>query len=181
MSVEFNKAFNSVIAIEGGFSDDPTDRGGQTKFGITERVARANGYTGLMKNFTIDNAKLIYKTQYWDTLSLDKIGALSSEVAHEMFDTGVNMGINWAGRFLQRGLNALNRNEQDWADLAVDGIVGPMTIAALRSLIERRSVDGEKVLLRLMNAFQATRYVEIAENDKTQEKYTFGWVKQRVA
>ncbi|OUJ77248.1 hypothetical protein BXA17_19190, partial [Acinetobacter baumannii] len=56
---------DELIKREGGYVNNPADRGGATKFGITEAVARENGYKGNMKDLPLEFAKSIYKKQYW--------------------------------------------------------------------------------------------------------------------
>ena len=51
--MNFEHAFERLIGHEGGFVDHPSDPGGATRYGITERVARANGYTGSMREFPL--------------------------------------------------------------------------------------------------------------------------------
>jgi lysozyme family protein len=105
----FETAFNRVVAAEGGYSNIAADRGGRTMLGITERTALLNGYTGDIAKLTIDDARRIYKSAYWDSMKLDEIAALSQPIAFELFDTGVNCGVGVSRSFLQRCLNALNR------------------------------------------------------------------------
>ncbi|HEX5130241.1 MAG TPA: glycosyl hydrolase 108 family protein [Usitatibacter sp.] len=175
----FESAFDHVVGVEGGYSDRAADRGGKTKYGITERVARAHGYQGEMRDLPLGVARDIYKAQYWDTLRLDQVAEASYPIALELFDTGVNMGIAWAGRFLQRALNALNHQARDYADMTVDGIVGPVTVAALRAYLARRNGEGEVVLLGALNGLQAERYISIAEADPVQEENVYGWLRTR--
>jgi lysozyme family protein len=177
--VSFQSALAATLKSEGKFSNDPNDRGGATKYGITEAVARRFGYVGPMADYPADEASRVYKLQYWDTLRLDEIDEISEDIAQELFDTGVNMGIGRAGQFLQRALNVLNRDQADYADLIADGIVGPATIHCLRSFIARRNAQGELVLMRALDGLQRAAYIEIAERDKTQESFVFGWLLQR--
>ena len=58
----FDRCVNKVIELEGGYSDHSCDRGGKTKYGITQRTAREHGYTGDMRDLTLEEAKDIYKT-----------------------------------------------------------------------------------------------------------------------
>lgn len=176
----FDRAWERTVLIEGDFSDDPNDRGGQTRYGITERVARAHGYTGEMAQLPIELACQIGKAQYWDTLRLDEIAYLSERVAGELFDTGYNTGIGIAGRFFQRCLNALNKGGSLYPDLTVDGLIGPLTVHTFRTYFQRRGTGGETVLLRALNGLQCARYVEIAEDDKSQEAFVYGWISMRV-
>jgi lysozyme family protein len=176
----FQDAFNRVVLIEGGYSDDPNDPGGATSYGITEAVARANGYTGDMRALPRETAELIYRRQYWDTLRLDGVNALSPDIAEEMFEEAVNMGVGTAGKFLQRALTALNRNGVDYPDLTVDGVIGPMTIAALKAYLTKRGMDGAAVMLHALNAQQACRYIEIVESRPASENFLYGWISKRV-
>ena len=103
--------------------NDPTDRGGATKYGITEAVARANGYKAQMKDLPVDVAKAINKKQYWTAPRFDQVNTINSKVAEELLDTGVNCGVVFAKPLLQRALNLLNnQGKEGWSDLAVDGI-----------------------------------------------------------
>jgi len=178
--MSFDIAFKQTVGVEGGYSNNPLDPGGETKYGITVRVARANGYTGPMRDLPLTTAKDIYRRQYWDVLSLNDINAVCEYIAEEMFDTGVNMGVGTVGKFLQRALNVLNRDGKDFRDLEVDGIIGPVTVAAMREYFDHRGDQGMIVLLRLLDGFQAVRYVEIAEKDDKREAFVFGWVLNRV-
>lgn len=176
----FDSVFTTTLAVEGGFVDDPQDSGGATRYGITERVARANGYTGSMRELPLAEARRIAKAQYWDTLRLDEVDRSSPAIAKELFDTGYNMGIVAAGRMLQRSLNALNRQAADYPDVSADGLVGPMTIAALRAYLAKRGPAGVTVLLRALNALQGAAYIELAERRGKDEAFAYGWLKNRV-
>lgn len=172
---------DDLIKREGGYVNDPTDRGGATKYGITEAVARANGYKAQMKDLPVDVAKAIYKKQYWTSPRFDQVNIINSKVAEELLDTGVNCGVAFAKPLLQRALNLLNnQGKEGWSDLAVDGIFGPATLSALKTYLAKRGKDGETVLLRVLNILQGNRYIEIAERNPSQEKYFYGWVLTRV-
>src|SRR3546814_14490054 len=105
---------------EGGYVDHPNDRGGPTNFGITQAVARANGYLGEMRKLPRETAKAFYRAIYWAGPSFDKVARISPTVAAELFDTGVNMGPVVAAQFLQRALNAFS------GGVIVVGKIGPM-------------------------------------------------------
>lgn len=179
MSV-FNEALKKLIGIEGDFSDDPADSGGKTRFGITEAVARQHGYTGQMSELPYSLAAQIYRQDYWDIQQLDKVAALSAPVALELFDTGVNCGVDVAGEFLQQSLNVLNRLEQDFDDIEVDGQVGSATLAALARFLFLRKREGETVLLRMLNCLQGARYVKLAEHRRKDERFVYGWFRTRI-
>jgi len=178
----FEDAFQTVLLVEGGYSNDSKDSGGKTRWGITEAEARANGYTADMREMPQAVAKYIYHEQYWNLLSLDGVSELTPLVAQKVFDIAVNCGQGIAGKFLQRALNVLNREELDYPDVRVDGLVGPMTVMSLRSFIKKRGAEGEAVLREVLVCLQGTRYVEIAENPnrKKNERFIYGWIKNRV-
>jgi lysozyme family protein len=176
----FDEAAPRLLKIEAGYSNNPADSGGETNWGITVAVARAFGYLGSMQDMTKAQALIIYRKRYWDAMMLDSVAAVSGVVAEEMFDTGVNMGIDVAGFFLQRSLNLLNRKGSMYADIATDGRIGPMTIAALQSYLRGRPTNGEIVLLRTLNAQQGERYLKLAESREKDEEFVFGWFLNRV-
>lgn len=178
--MSFDAAFQRVVGVEGDFSDDPADSGGATRFGITEEVARANGYTGPMKSLPFSTAKAIYRSQYWDALRLESVSLVAPEIAEELFDTAVNCGIGVAGRFLQRSLNVLNAGGTKFADLNVDGVVGPVTVARLKSYLDWRKREGETVMLTALNSLQGERYIALAEARPKDERFVYGWLLNRV-
>lgn len=106
----FDKAVELILKHEGGYVNDPRDPGGETKYGISKR-----SYPNVdIKNLTIEQAKSIYKKDFWDKLRCDE---LSFEVAVILFDMGVNSGISRAVRILQKTVGSTQ-----------DGIIGPQTI-----------------------------------------------------
>ena len=174
------KIIDGIIEREGGYVNDPSDSGGRTKYGITEKVARKQGYAGEMKNLPRSFAEDIYIRKYWDALKLNKIEVLSPLIAEELADTSVNMGTSRAARFLQRSLNVLNNRSQSYADLKVDGKIGGRTIKALKSYFMHRGVKGEKVLFNMLNALQGAFYVKLAERREKDEKFVYGWYENRI-
>ena len=169
-----------LIGKEGGYSNDPKDSGGETIWGITIFTARSFGYTGNMRDMTKDVAKEIYRSRYWIQPKYSEVFKLNPEIAFELFDTGVNAGTSTASKFLQRALNVLNLEGTLYPDMAVDGVIGAMTLEALRTFLVKRGKDGNGVLLKMLNSLQSVKYIEIAEANKTQERFQFGWQLNRV-
>lgn len=170
----------TLVGKEGGYSNHPSDTGGETMWGITVAVARANGYTGSMRSMPRDTAKDIYRRKYFVLPGFDRVAEQSAAVAEELFDTGVNMGPSVASTFLQRLLNGLNRQGKDYADIGVDGDVGPATLRSLKAYLAKRGKDGEKVLLKGLNALQGARYVALAEGRSANEDFLHGWLLNRL-
>src|SRR5262245_64575336 len=96
----FEPAVAKTLIREGGsrFTDDPNDHGGATKYGISQRA-----YPNVdIRNLTEDQAKAIYKRDYWDKVGGDSIA--SQLVAENIFDTAVNMGVTTAVKLVQMTL-----------------------------------------------------------------------------
>ncbi len=175
-----DQLIDDVIAREGGYSDHPADRGGPTRWGITQTVARAHGFTGDMRVFPRDEAAAIYRRIYWQRPNIVAVARCAPALAAELFDTGVNMGPAVGARFLQRALNALNRNARDYPDMAVDGAIGPVTLAALDAFLTLRGAAGEAVLLKAIEAQQGERYIALAEGRPANEAFLYGWLANRI-
>ena len=117
--MNFDSAFDLLITHEGGFSNRPLsdDPGGATMYGVTEKVARANGYTGAMQDFTLAMAKDIYRRQYWDACKCDQ---MPEAVRYPLFDAAVNSGAGQSIKWLQAS-----------AGVKADGIIGQMTLTSV--------------------------------------------------
>lgn len=88
-------AIDRVIGREGGYVNDPADRGGETKFGISKR-----SYPNLdIKNLTQMDAAAIYKRDYWDAINADQLPENIREMA---FDAAVNHGVGWTKEALEK-------------------------------------------------------------------------------
>lgn len=118
--MNFDQAFERLIAHEGGYVNHPDDPGGETNWGITKRVALENGYSDNMRYLTRDQAKNIYRSAYWNRARADQY---DGAIGFQLFDAAVNHGIGNASRFLQRAVG-----------VADDGVIGPLTIKAVSSM-----------------------------------------------
>jgi lysozyme family protein len=84
--MSFEKAIEFTLKWEGGYSNDPTDPGGETKYGISKRA-----HPNLdIANLTLEDAKNIYRTEYWDASGCNN---LSEPFDMVVFDAAVNMGV----------------------------------------------------------------------------------------
>lgn len=122
--MNFDAVFERVVGHEGAYSDDASDPGNWTggspnrgklkgtKYGISA----ASYPLWDIKNLTLDQAKFIYRKDFWDPLNADK---LPDGVAFQLFDFAVNSGIQTALRYFQRALG-----------VADDGIWGPASQTA---------------------------------------------------
>ena len=180
-TVDVGALVDGLVEREGGYVANPADKGGPTCFGITEAVARANGYRGAMRDLPREEAAAIYTRLYWLRPRFDQVAQRSARIAAELFDTGANMGPAVAVTFLQRALTALNRNAKDYPDLVPDGRIGPQTLAALDAFLTiRGQASGETVLLRALEALQGERYLRLAERRPANETFLYGWLANRI-
>jgi len=170
-----------IIEREGDYVNHPDDRGGPTRWGITEKVARLNGYTGDMQEYPRADAEAVYLRQYYLGPQFDRVAELNQQVAIELTDTGVLMGPAVATRFLQRALNAFNQRGAWWADVDVDGYLGDPELIALQAFLARRRIEGVRVLISALNCLQGARLIEITETRSANESFVYGWIKNRVA
>lgn len=134
--MNFDQSFDTLITHEGGFSNRPLsdDPGGATMYGVTEAVARANGYVGDMRDFTLAMAKSIYRRQYWDACRCDN---LPENLRYAVFDSAVNSGPKQAMKWLQ-----------DVVNVTADGVIGPKTLAAVNgsnSLLVEKQMLGKRL------------------------------------
>lgn len=159
----FDKAFQATIGHEGGYVNDPDDPGGETKYGISKR-----SYPDVdISSLTISEAKEFYRKDYWEKQSCHLLEDWP-DVAAEIFDTSVNMGVGRGGKIFQEALNLANRNERDYQNIVVDGAIGAKTISAFRSNKNKRR------LFNVMNILQGEFYIKLMRKNEVSEKY-IGW------
>jgi lysozyme family protein len=178
----FEKAHAIVMSHEGGYANDPDDKGGETYKGIARRKHPFWPGWALIDLYrmhsrfptTLDDDEALqllvlsfFKTQFWDVLKLDKVN--HQNIAAELYDTAVNMGTGIAAVFLQTALNVSNKNGRDFADLKEDGRIGPVTLSA----INKHARPGE--VLKVLNVLQGSRYIAIMQANPTQEKFFRSW------
>ncbi len=182
---DFQISFNKALLNEGFISNNPNDKGGFTYKGISrtkhpawpgwkiiDSIVETHGYASpiLNNNITLQNeVTKFYCTEFWNKIQGDLLP--SQLIADELFESSINLGVSVASENLQRTINLLNRNSKLYPDIAVDGIVGNETLAALKKCID---VNSEKLVFNLLNYYQAKRYIGIMERDHTQEIF-IGW------
>lgn len=144
--MNFEQAVEIVLKHEGGYVNDPKDRGGETKFGISKRA-----YPSLdIKNLTKEKAKEIYYNDYWCE---GKCNLLPEQLRYPHFDACVNLGIHGANKALQNALGVIE-----------DGIIGQTTLEAALDLTLERYLF-----------FRLYKYCQIVRNNHSQAKFIGGW------
>jgi lysozyme family protein len=157
---DFDIAIVKTLAREGGskITDDPSDHGGVTKYGISSRA-----YPNVdIRNLTEQQAREIYKRDYWDRVCGDDI--LHQDLAEVIFDGAVNMGEKTTIKLLQ---SAMEMN-------TIDGIFGSKTLNCVNGLPPDDTIKSF-ILLKI------ARYVKICETDASQKKYFFGWIRRTLS
>ena len=158
--MSFAEAVAFVLEREGGFVHDPVDRGGATKYGITQATLRRTRGTAVtvadVRALRISEAVRIYERDYWQASGAAAIG--DDRVALCVFDAAVNHGPVRAVKLLQSALG-----------VTADGIIGPASRAALDA------ADPAQVCARYLKA-RAAFFRQIVAGDATQQKFLAGWL-----
>lgn len=158
MKLTFEQAFDRLIGHEGKFTDDKNDRGNWTTGIIGKGILKGTKY-GIsamtypdfdIKNLTLDQAKDIYKRDWWDKLNADN---LDPAIVFQVWDFAINAGMGTAKRKLQKSVG-----------MAEDGIIGPLTIKAIQK------ADLNDVLMKF-NAERLNHYTSLS----TWPRYGKGW------
>ena len=173
MSEAFDQAFSELVNIEGKFTDDPDDAGnwttgiiGQGELRGTKYGISAASYPHLdIKSITLDEAKAIYRRDYWDIWA--NFRGLSYPFPltflKELFDAGVNAGVGNAKRFLQRAINVVD-----------DGSIGNTTIGELDKALKEHGIA------RVEQWFLAEKLLHYTRL-KSWDKYGRGWARRVAA
>lgn len=156
----FEKIFDYLLKVEGGYSDDKNDKGGKTKYGIIEEEARDFGYKGNMQDLTIDFAKNIYLKKYYLGNKLDRVN--NDKVALSICDWAVNSGKNG----IKKAQIVANKFG---ANLVIDGIVGNKTLEAINGI-------NPEAFLKEYHELQRAFYKNLAARDSSQEGFLKGWL-----
>ena len=182
---DFKPALKKILQFEGGYSNDPDDAGGETYKGISRRyhpdwrgwekidsLKESHNFPGNCEADPNLEEKVgdHYRQFYWNRFLGDEIS--DQNIAEELFDTAVNLGVGRAVSFLQQGLNLLNRNETLYADLVVDSSLGLKTLGALKTYLES---DRPDILLKIMNVLQGKHYIDYMTRSPVQEKFARDW------
>lgn len=170
---DFDKAIPLVMVHEGGLSDNPKDPGGITAYGWSLRALQARGID-IDGDGDVDRddvlalyrkgpaaAEALYDREIWEKQGYAALA--SQDVANKIFDMAVNMGEGTANMIAQKAAVSLG------ATLAVDGVFGPKTVAAINALEPPRFMVAYKRLL-------VARYQEIVRRHPELAVFLPGWL-----
>jgi lysozyme family protein len=168
MTVEVDELIADVLDKEGGYVDHPADRGGPTKYGITQatlsRFLEHAATVADVKALDLATARDIYELRYYRAPRIDK---LPEPIQPFVFDCAVNHGPRRAIRFVQKVCN-----DAGFGPLAVDGLMGPKTKAVANSCYETLQ---DWMLVALVQERQMF-YGNIVANDASQSVFLKGWL-----
>lgn len=161
MKENLERALAFVFEFEGGYADHPADPGGATNLGITfNELAAWRGRSVSkddVRSLTKDEATQIYLNRYWDPCHCSELPA-GTDLA--VFDCAVNQGLGRATRFIQQAAN-----------VAVDGHIGPMTIAAVKAAPPAK----------LLTEFMARRMQSYGSLTRLFGTFGLGWSRRLIA
>lgn len=148
-----------TILLEGGYVNDPNDKGGETRFGISKR-----NYPNVdILNLREEEAAQIYERDYWGAMKCDQMP--KCPLRWKLFDCGVNCGQRTAAKFLQMSFG-----------LIPDGIIGMDTLNTAKLVMADRTRH-DQVLNEFMRILVA-HYEAIVQHDPAQNKFLNGWLKR---
>lgn len=159
--MDFATAFARLLEHEGGYTDDPRDRGNWTGGEVGKGECRGTKY-GIsaaayphedIRNMTPARVRELYFSDYWGPAGCD---AVPPEVKGDLFDAAVNSGVRSAIRMLQRA-----------AGEAQDGVLGPRTLQAVQSM-PAEQLRGRLAAARLLHMTEA----------RTWPAYGRGWTRR---
>lgn len=182
---EFLKAYEITLQHEVGYANNPNDKGGETYCGISRKFfpnwsgwihidkwKKGGGDPKTLKYPYLEKEiKSFYKINFWDTMLLDKF--TDQNLANELFDTGVNMGVKVASEMIQLACNLLNKQGKLYPDIDVDGQIGEKF-----SLKTINNHPDKRKLYNLLNILQGARYVELTKKTPSQEIFLNGWLER---
>lgn len=159
---------DDILTREGGYVNNAADRGGPTKYGITQ--ATLGQWLGRpatvaeVQDLDADTAKAIYRQTYFTGPHLDQLPDLIQPV---MLDAAVNSGPGHAVKWLQQVLN-----DNGYGPLGVDGGIGPRTVAAATTAAREMGTALNKALVEIRRTF----LLSLAQNDPSQQQFEKGWM-----
>lgn len=155
---QYNENGGSLTEKSDGISNDKDDRGGFTRYGITQGTA---GGIDKVKSLTRESAKAIYRDRFWNSIKCEE---MPPQLALILFDSGCGSGPNTAARWLQEVLG-----------VEVDGRVGNGTLRAIAAHQSQSQV--EELCNRLTK--RRLQYCDaIYKHDPSQLKFKPGWTRR---
>lgn len=189
--MSFEKAFAKMSLNEGGYSNNKNDLGGETYNGISRKYhPNWSGWT-IVDNVKKQNKTVLainkalkassgmktaikefYYNEYWKTPGFDKVDAVNEAISEKLFDISVHLNPLRPCKWLQEALNILNRNQQKYPNITVDGKIGNKTIETLKKCLGCNPVSR---ILTVIKIYQGSHYVSRMQEKPDQQVFV-GWI-----
>lgn len=171
--MSWERAIAFTLRWEGGYVNNPADRGGPTNRGITQGTLSAAYAAGIVKHNNIKaltkaEAMAIYNVRYWDPYDWGRYGEPLDMI---MFDMAVNHGMGGVADIVQRACVSLG------ASLTIDGKWGPQTRGVLYEVAWKNGLALSKMLITKRLAF----YDRIVAARASQKSFLKGWRNRTLA
>ena len=148
MQSNWQKSFEQMLASEGGYVHHPSDPGGRTNLGVTQRVweewVGRESNEKEMRSLTPEMVEPLYKRKFWDACKCDE---LPSGIDYLVFDFAVNAGCGRSAKVLQTAVG-----------VTPDGGIGPLTLAAVKAIPESELIEkfsqAKENFYRSLNTFE---------------------------
>jgi len=187
MTADFAISFSKSDRAEGGYSNRPVDRGGETYRGVSrvynpdwlgwpiidKAKASPDFPQRLANDQVLDSLVVAFYRSLWGRLHCQSFP--TQELANIVFDTAILCGETTAVIYLQRSLNALNKQGKLWADIAVDGRPGQATLAAIN-----KAAASANLLVTAMAVLRGYGHLILAEKHQDQEENARGWLNRLI-
>lgn len=197
MPALFETAYAPLRGFEGGWCNDKGDAGGETYGGIARNfysnwqgwaiIDAAKSHTSFRQGQNAFSRHLAgipgltdlvtewFRVEWWNRMGLEQF---PQDVANEIFEQSVNLGRGGAGKYLQRMCNAMNfskfTGQRLFEDLKEDGAVGGKTLAALATILAKRtSVES---IVHALNCMQGAHYVGLGAKNYDHRQFVDGWM-----
>lgn len=188
-SEEFERAFEELIGLEGRYSNDKDDPGGETMFGISRRshpdwagwddIDAYKKHELLTEDWDFGKltacAKELYHDKYWKRVHGNNVPPERYAFALECFESCVNVGPKQFTKWLQTAANCF---VGEGHDIQVDGAYGNQTKALVFKLLEEEQRG--KMLVLALNIQQGSHYIHLVTQRPKLRKYIMGWLGKRV-
>ena len=198
----FKNCLKEVLRHEGTYSNHKDDIGGETYKGISRfyhsdwdgweiidlvkekidgiKILKSGDITAALgsayQNKLEQLVALFYKEEFWDRIKGDELSEIDEDLACEVFDMAVNMGVRSAVKNLQKALNLTYQNFIDaMEEIAEDGILGKVTLSKVKELKEHELMVE---MIEYFRKLRALKYAKIVKNNPSQAVFIEGWIKR---
>ncbi len=156
-----------IRELEGGYVNSKTDRGGETKYGITKNLALS--YKCNVATLTIDQAINIYTKEFMQKMKIGMLNDISSKITYKVFELAIHAGSSRAVKILQTILSYKSKL------VDIDGILGMQTANVLKSQLNSKIYTEQDIIEKFVE-LQIDYYKNIVANDLSQQVYLKGWI-----